>query len=219
MATERTMSTTWHGTLMDGARHDPRGRQRRVRRRSTSAGPHGPRSRTARRAPRSSSRPRTRPASRWRSRTGSPRPARPAERLDTSATVTFVPGEGITKVALSRARHRARPRRGGVRRGGRGREGGLPRLEGARRPCRRSRWTPRSPDALASARRTVELPRLHTSPRVGSSAGACHRPSSPWPGSNHSSRSSSARTPTCRRGCPTLPSTTTTARRPTWGGG
>ena len=39
----------------------------------------------------------------------------PADRLDTSATVTFVPGEGITKVALTRTWHGARSRRRDVR--------------------------------------------------------------------------------------------------------
>ena len=59
----------------------------------------------------------------------------PPDELTTSATVTFQPGEGITKIALtvegacpaSTTRLRARPR---------GREGELPRLEGARRRAR-----------------------------------------------------------------------------------
>ena len=40
-------------------------------------------------------------ASRWRSRTASRRRATPPEKLETSATVTFQPGEGITKGALT----------------------------------------------------------------------------------------------------------------------
>ena len=53
------------------------------------------------RAPRSSSPPRTRPASRWRSPTRLAQAGTPADQLDTTATVTFVPGTGITKIALS----------------------------------------------------------------------------------------------------------------------
>ena len=57
----------------------------------------------------------------------------PPERAEDRRTVTFQPGEGITKVALVIARHVPRPRRGRVPRRGRGREGELPRLEGPRR--------------------------------------------------------------------------------------
>ena len=100
MATERTMSTTWHGTLLEGAGtiHE------------ASSGAFGPLDVT------------------WASRAEAPdgrtspeeliaaahsacfsmalsaglaRGGTPAERLDTTATVTFVPGEGITKVALT----------------------------------------------------------------------------------------------------------------------
>ena len=100
MATERTMSTTWHGTLMDGAGtiHE------------AGSGAFG-----------------TLDVS-WPSRAEVPngktspeeliaaahsacfamalshalaQAGTPAEQLDTSATVTFVPGEGITKIALS----------------------------------------------------------------------------------------------------------------------
>ena len=41
------------------------------------------------------------PASRWRSPTALAQAGTPADQLDTSATVTFQPGEGITKIALS----------------------------------------------------------------------------------------------------------------------
>jgi len=100
MATERTMSTTWHGTLLEGAGtiHE------------APSGAFGPLDVT------------------WASRAETPdgrtspeeliaaahsacfsmalsaglaRGGTPAERLETTATVTFVPGEGITKVALT----------------------------------------------------------------------------------------------------------------------
>jgi lipoyl-dependent peroxiredoxin len=38
---------------------------------------------------------------RWRSRTGLAQAGTPAEELTTSATVTFQPGEGITKITLT----------------------------------------------------------------------------------------------------------------------
>jgi len=100
MATERTMSTTWHGTLMEGEGtiHE------------AGSGAFGPLDVS------------------WPSRAEAPNgktspeeliaaahsacfamalshalaeAGTPADRLDTSATVTFVPGEGITKIALS----------------------------------------------------------------------------------------------------------------------
>jgi len=100
MATERTMSTTWHGTLLEGAGtiHE------------APSGAFGPLDVT------------------WASRAETPdgrtspeeliaaahsacfsmalsaglaRGGTPAERLETTATVTFVPGDGITKVALT----------------------------------------------------------------------------------------------------------------------
>ncbi len=72
----------------------------------------------------------------------------PAEQLDTSATVTFQPGEGIIRDRSRRARHRPRRRRGDLRRGGRGSEGQLPGLEG---PRRRSRDHPRRFPGLTPA--------------------------------------------------------------------
>ena len=134
MATDRTMSTTWHGTLMDGAGtiHE------------AGSGAFGPLEVT------------------WASRAEAPdgktspeeliaaahsacfsmalahglaQAGTPADQLDTSATVTFVPGEGITKIALG-ARHRSGLDEDGVRRRRRGREGRLPGLEGARRRAR-----------------------------------------------------------------------------------
>jgi lipoyl-dependent peroxiredoxin len=100
MATQRTMTTTWHGSLMDGAGtiHE------------AGSGAFGPL------------------AVSWPSRAEEPngktspeeliaaahsacfsmalshglaQAGTPADQLDTTATVTFVPGEGITAVALS----------------------------------------------------------------------------------------------------------------------
>ena len=61
----------------------------------------------------------------------------PPEKLETSATVTFQPGEGITKGALTVRGTVPGLDDDGVPRGGRGREGELPRLAGARRHPRR----------------------------------------------------------------------------------
>ncbi len=100
MATERTMTTTWHGSLLDGAGTIA----------AAGSGAFGALDVT------------------WASRAEEPdgktspeeliaaahsacfsmalshglaQAGTPADRLDTSATVTFVPGEGITRVALS----------------------------------------------------------------------------------------------------------------------
>jgi len=100
MATERTMNTTWRGTLMDGAGTIH----------AAGSGAFGALDVS------------------WPSRAEEPngktspeeliaaahsacfamalshalaQAGTPADRLDTSATVTFVPGEGITKIALS----------------------------------------------------------------------------------------------------------------------
>ena len=56
----------------------------------------------------------------------------PPEQLNASATVSFQPGEGITAIALAVDGPRPRLDADGVRGGGRGREGELPGLEGAR---------------------------------------------------------------------------------------
>ena len=100
MATDRTMSTTWHGTLMEGSgtihaagsgafgalpvswpsrAEEPDGRTSPE---ELIAAAHSAGFSMALSA-------------------GLARAGTPAERLDTSATVTFVPGEGITRVALS----------------------------------------------------------------------------------------------------------------------
>ena len=130
MATERKAETTWQGDLMSGSGtiHEPRAARSG---RSRSRGPRGPRSRAARRAPRSCSRPRMPPASRWRCRTASPRPAsrrRSCGRRRRSRSSRGRDHEG----RIDGRGARARDRRGRVPRGGRGREGELPGLEGAR---------------------------------------------------------------------------------------
>ena len=135
MATDRTASVTWTGSLMDGSGTID----------AVGSGAFGPL-----------------PVS-WPSRAESPERAdepggadrgglgvvlldgalaglakagTPPEQLDTSVTVTFQPGEGIIKGAITVERVRPRNRRGGLHRSGRGREGELPRLEGARRDPR-----------------------------------------------------------------------------------
>ena len=73
------------------------------------------------------------------------------ERLSTVApTVTFVPGTGITKIALAVRRPRAGSRRGRLPAGRRGRQGQLPGVEGAgRRPRDHARRTARESVALS----------------------------------------------------------------------
>ena len=58
------------------------------------------------------------------------------ERLETSVTVSFQPGEGITKGAIHVVGTVPGRRSRDLRRAGRGREGQLPRLEGAHRDSR-----------------------------------------------------------------------------------
>ena len=131
MATDRTMSTTWHGTLMDGSGtiHE------------AGSGAFGPlqvswASRAE--APNGKTSPEELIAAAHSAcfsmalAHGLAQAGTPADQLDTSATVTFVPGEGITKIALTVRGIRAGDRRGCIRRGGRGCEGRLPGLEGAR---------------------------------------------------------------------------------------
>ncbi len=57
----------------------------------------------------------------------------PPERLETSATVSFQPGRGDRQGCADSSRHRAGLDAEALRGGRRGREAGLPRLEGARR--------------------------------------------------------------------------------------
>ncbi len=76
------------------------------------------------------------------------------------------PRDGDHEDRAGRSRHRARARRGGVPRGRRGREGGLPGLEGARRRARDharrvARLAPRYPQAMAIDRLVDELDRSY----------------------------------------------------------
>ena len=100
MATERTMSTTWHGSLLDGAGTIA----------AAGSGAFGALDVTwASCAEESDGK--TSPEELIAAAHsacfsmalshGLAQAGTPADRLDTSATVTFVPGEGITKVALS----------------------------------------------------------------------------------------------------------------------
>ena len=100
MATDRTAKVTWRGSLMDGSRHDRGRRQRRVRpaRRDVGLAGGEPDGRTS---------PEELIAAAWAScfsmalshaLAGA---GTPPERLETSVTVTFQPGEGIIKGAIT----------------------------------------------------------------------------------------------------------------------
>lgn len=100
MATERTMATTWHGSLLDGAGTIA----------AAGSGAFGPLEVTwASRAeePNGKTSPEELIAAAHSAcfsmalSHGLAQSGTPVDRLDTSATVTFVPGEGITKVALT----------------------------------------------------------------------------------------------------------------------
>jgi osmotically inducible protein OsmC len=99
MATERTMSTTWHGTLMDGEGtiHEAGSgafgelEVSWASRAEASNGKTSPEELIA--AAHSA-------CFAMALSHGLAQAGTPAERLETSATVTFVPGEGITKIAL-----------------------------------------------------------------------------------------------------------------------
>ena len=100
MATERTMSTTWHGTLLEGAGtiHEAGSGAfgaldvSWASRAETPDGKTSPEELIA--AAHSA-------CFAMALSHGLAQAGTPAERLDTSATVTFVPGEGITRIALS----------------------------------------------------------------------------------------------------------------------
>ena len=100
MAIDRTMSTTWYGTLMDGAgtiREAGSGAfgALEVSWASRAEEPGGKTSPEELIAAAHSA------CFAMALSHGLAQAGTPAERLDTSATVTFVPGEGITKIALS----------------------------------------------------------------------------------------------------------------------
>ena len=153
MATERTMSTTWRGTLMEGSGtiHE------------AGSGAFGPLDVT------------------WASRAEEPdgktspeeliaaahsacfsmalshalaQAGTPADQLDTSATVTFVPGHRDHEDRALRSRQRAGLDEAAFVAAAEGAKVGLPGLEGARRACPRSRSTRRS-----------RLQRVETQPR------------------------------------------------------
>jgi osmotically inducible protein OsmC len=100
MATERTMSTTWHGTLMDGAGTIQEAASGAfgaldVSWPSRAEAPNGKTSPEELIAAAHSA------CFAMALSHGLAQAGTPADRLDTSATVTFVPGEGITRIALS----------------------------------------------------------------------------------------------------------------------
>ena len=168
MATDRTMSTTWHGTLMDGSGtiHE------------AGSGAFGPlevswASRAE--APNGKTSPEELIAAAHSAcfsmalAHGLAQAGTPADQLDTSATVTFVPGEGITKIALTVRGTVPGIDEDGIRRCRRGREGRLPGLEGARGRARdHARRSARLSSGEASA-----------SPRVGRRLARRAAPSTP----------------------------------------
>ncbi len=100
MATERTMSTTWHGSLMDGAGtiHEAGSGafgSLDVSWASRAEAPNGKTSPEELIAAAHSA------CFAMALSHGLAQAGTPADQLDTSATVTFVPGEGITMIALS----------------------------------------------------------------------------------------------------------------------
>ena len=133
MATDRTAHVTWNGSLMEGGGHDRLRRQRRLRPARRHVG-------LARRGAVGQDEPRG--ADRRRAcgvlldgalARACGEPAPPPERLSTSATVTFQPGEGITRSALTVEGSVPGIDEAGFARRGRGRQARMPGLEGARR--------------------------------------------------------------------------------------
>jgi len=100
MATERTMSTTWHGTLMDGAGtiHEAGSGAFGALDVSWASRAEEPGGKTS---PEELIAAAHSACFAMALSHGLAQAGTPAERLDTSATVTFVPGEGITKIVLS----------------------------------------------------------------------------------------------------------------------
>jgi len=100
MATTRTMSTTWHGTLMDGAGtiHEAGSGAFGALEVTWAARAEEPNGKTS---PEELIAAAHSACFAMALSHGLAQAGTPAEQLDTSATVTFVPGEGITKVALS----------------------------------------------------------------------------------------------------------------------
>ena len=100
MATERTMSTTWHGTLKDGAGtiHEAGSGAFGALDVSWASRAEEPGGKTS---PEELIAAAHSACFAMALSHGLAQAGTPAERLDTSATVTFVPGEGITKIVLS----------------------------------------------------------------------------------------------------------------------
>ena len=99
MATDRTMSTTWHGTLMDGSGtiHEAGSGAFGALDVSWASRAEDPNGRTS---PEELIAAAHSACFAMALAHGLAQAETPAEQLDTSATVTFVPGTGITKVAL-----------------------------------------------------------------------------------------------------------------------
>ena len=100
MATDRTMSTTWHGTLLEGEGtiHEAGSGAFGALDVSWASRAEEPNGKTS---PEELIAAAHSACFAMALSPGSPRRARPPSTLETSATVTFVPGEGITKIALS----------------------------------------------------------------------------------------------------------------------
>jgi lipoyl-dependent peroxiredoxin len=100
MATDRTMSTTWRGTLMDGAGtiHEAASGAFGALDVSWASRAEEPNGKTS---PEELIAAAHSACFAMALSHGLAQAGTPADRLDTSATVTFVPGEGITKIALS----------------------------------------------------------------------------------------------------------------------
>ena len=99
MATTRSATTVWHGSLLEGSGASSSSRPDSAA--STSPGRRGPRILPGARARRSSSAPPTRRASRWPCRAALAKAGTPPDTLETTADVTFQPGEGITGIHLT----------------------------------------------------------------------------------------------------------------------
>lgn len=100
MATDRTMSTTWHGTLMDGSGtiHEAGSGAFGALAVSWASRAEAPDGKTS---PEELIAAAHSACVSMALAHGLAQAGTPAEQLDAKATVTFVPGEGITKVALT----------------------------------------------------------------------------------------------------------------------
>ena len=190
---DRTAHVTWSGSLMEGAGTITQRRKRRLRAARRHLGRRAQRSRTGSTSPEELIAAAHAACFSMALSHGLAQGGTPPDKLDVDATVTFVPGTGITKIALDGPR---RPCPVSTRR--------VP----SRRP-RARRPTARSRKALASVpeitpEREPSPNRLATLRRWRSSA---------------SSTSWTAPTRRRRSACPIPRSTTTTARRRTPAGG